>query len=944
MAHRSLSRIDSAIEQLPESLQVTANRSWQRIREQKNFDSDQDHWSADDCAVLARLFACSDYAAAATLRQWQWFSEAISSGRFAVPPVAAFTLVPEVDEKTIKSQLRLYRHRQMLHILWREYALLSSLQETLESLSSLADELLINSCEFAGQMLSTRFGKPVDERGRPVSLVILAMGKLGGFELNLSSDIDIIFLYSAEGETKGPAGLSTSQYFTRLARRVVRLLDDVTEDGFVFRVDTRLRPFGESGPLVTSFASFDSYLVQHGRSWERYAYVKARVIAGDEASEVVSELMHTTIEPFVYRRYLDFGVFESLRDMHSMIASEATASEFASNIKLGSGGIREIEFIVQSLQLVRGGNNEKLRRPELGKALRELDQNRMLPRGAADKLLAAYRFLRRLENFIQAIRDQQTHDLPVEAADRARLALAMQFDGWDALDSALAGHRCNVSQCFQEIAFRVDTDTKPELAESTFGALWDLRSNEQSLARLLTQLGFSNSGEVAKELNSFARSADVQRIDSSAEERLLKFMPTLLGELHTRESPQLVLQRVLKIVIRILRRSAYLALLNENRPALQRLVDLCEQSAFLASEIERFPLLLDEMLDPRLFTSAVSTDDMHSDIAERLRQVDRSDSERRIEVLSQYQQATLFRIAIADFSGELPIMKVSDALTALAELVLTRALDIAWQDLVRKHGTPWCAVQGCRRQAVFLHDSAGDKQRTDGEKSLENSMFFARLVRRLVHFLTTQTSSGALYEVDTRLRPSGRAGLLVTSVEAFERYQLENAWTWEHQALLRSRPVAGSVCVKRAFENVRTETLRFRVDQQNLAAEVSSMRSRMRQKLDKSTQTLFDLKQGSGGIADVEFLVQFKALENARNNPAVIHYRDNIRQLGTLAADGCLPGTVVSELQAIYRAYRACLHRLALDDQPPLVSNSEFKEERQFVVGLWRQHLDGAGQ
>jgi len=351
MAHRSLSRIDSAIEQLPESLQVTANRSWQRIREQKNFDSDQDHWSADDCAVLARLFACSDYAAAATLRQWQWFSEAISSGRFAVPPVAAFTLVPEVDEKTIKSQLRLYRHRQMLHILWREYALLSSLQETLESLSSLADELLINSCEFAGQMLSTRFGEPVDERGRPVSLVILAMGKLGGFELNLSSDIDIIFLYSAEGETKGPAGLSTSQYFTRFARRVVRLLDDVTEDGFVFRVDTRLRPFGESGPLVTSFASFDSYLVQHGRSWERYAYVKARVIAGDEASEVVSELMHTTIEPFVYRRYLDFGVFESLRD---------TSSGPAAFEKLNSSCSRCNWCVVATTRNCAGLSSEKL--------------------------------------------------------------------------------------------------------------------------------------------------------------------------------------------------------------------------------------------------------------------------------------------------------------------------------------------------------------------------------------------------------------------------------------------------------------------------------------------------------------------------------------------------------------------------------------------------------
>ena len=396
--------------------------------------------------------------------------------------------------------------------------------------------------------------------------------------------------------------------------------------------------------------------------------------------------------------------------------------------------------------------------------------------------------------------------------------------------------------------------------------------------------------------------------------------------------------------------------------AMRRLVNLCEQSAFLAEEIGRFPLLLDEMLDPRLFTSIASGREMRADIDRRLLRVAGSGSEQKIEMLGRFQRATLFRIAVVDFSGALPIMKVSDALTELAELVLGRALDLAWQDLVGKHGEPWFVVDGESRRAgfavigygklggmemsygsdldlVFLHDSAGTRQQTNGENPLENSMFFARLVRRLVHFLTTQTSSGLLYEVDTRLRPSGVSGLLVSSIEGFERYQIENAWTWEHQALLRSRPVAGSVSVSRDFERVRSGILTTRVQQETLVEDVLSMRARMRRRLDKSSDTLFDLKQGQGGIADLEFLVQFLVLRNASDNAAVIHYRDNIRQLGTLAAVRCLTSADVLQLQDTYRLYRERLHKLALNVKPRLVAHDEVSGQRQFVADLWQREI-----
>jgi glutamate-ammonia-ligase adenylyltransferase len=390
---------------------------------------------------------------------------------------------------------------------------------------------------------------------------------------------------------------------------------------------------------------------------------------------------------------------------------------------------------------------------------------------------------------------------------------------------------------------------------------------------------------------------------------------------------------------------------------------LCERSSLIAQQIARHPVLLDELLDPRSLQTRMSRNELQAELEARLEGAPADDSEARIDGLGQFQRVSIFRVAVADFSGSLPIMRVSDVLTDLAETVLEYALTVAWDDLTAQHGRPFYEYQGLRRPAgfgiigygklggielsygsdldlVFLHDSRGEQQQTDGPKVLDNTRFFSRLVRRLVHFLTTQTGSGALYEIDTRLRPDGRSGVLVSSTEAFERYQEENAWTWEHQALLRARPVAGSATVARVFEQIRADTLTSRVRDDTLRDDVVSMRQRMRDTLDKSGEGRFDLKQGAGGIGDIEFIVQYLVLANAGKHRAVIHYPDNIRQLSTLAACRCLDEDTAYRLQDIYRAYRLRLHHLTLADAPLFVPEEEFVAEKHDVQRLWRSVFD----
>jgi [glutamine synthetase] adenylyltransferase / [glutamine synthetase]-adenylyl-L-tyrosine phosphorylase len=949
------------ISELPEALRDPVNLWLAHFLEARSFGPE---WSGNEGATLGllRLVACSEFAGSVVARDWEWFAGAALDGRLAQPPEVALpdAAFADAGSDAVKRQLRQFRNRKLLHILWRDLTGAASVAETLSSLSELANSLITAATNYAESHLCSRFGRPRDKAGREMRIVVLAMGKLGGGELNFSSDVDLIFLFPGDGDTDGKRQLSAQEYFTRLSRAIVTLLDEVTMDGFVYRVDTRLRPFGSSGPPVVSFGALESYLLRHGRDWERYAYVKARVVDTSTDGGPAAELMQQVIHPFVYRRYLDYGVFESLREMKALITAEAKQRTLQHNIKLGPGGIREIEFIVQSLQLVRGGSDRKLKTPSLRQALQHLGRTGAIKVLEADNLLDAYDFLRRLENTIQAIRDQQAHDLPGKPTDQARVAFAMSYRSWAGLLDELQEVRQEVATAFAGVAFRgAESAPQPE-TDDPLAALWTASADTDEWNARLARLGYVQSAELAAALVAFSGSGGVAQLGKAASSRLRRFIPALLSVLRKRAEPAVVLKRVLGIVEHIIRRSAYVALLNENPVVLERLVDLCETSAWLAEEIGRYPLLLDELLDPRLYTAPLTRENMLAELKRRLDTLSTTESEQQIEVLAQFQRAALFRIAVADVTGNLPIMKVSDRLTELAEIVLTRALSIAWQDLASRHGRPVVrSEQGLRPvgfgviaygkfggmelsyrsdlDLVFLHDGHGTDQGTDGPKPLENSVFFVRLVRRVVHFLTTQTHSGALYEVDTRLRPSGGSGLLVTSVEAFERYQEENAWTWEHQALLRARPVAGSATVAREFERVRAETLKERVRRDRLLTDVKEMRAKMRDRLDKSDAGRFDLKQGEGGIGDIEFLVQYLVLENAWTHPAVIHYTDNIRQLGTLAAAGCLDADEVARLQDIYKRYRLRLHRLALDEKPSFAGSGEFVGERQFVMALWNR-------
>ncbi len=948
---------DARIREFPEVLHESLG-NWLARAAQAGIALPENH-----SAAILKTVACSEFAARVMLSECEWFEQQLTEFDAAPDNADLEAIVAEVgdrctDPDIAKSELRRFRNRFMLRVYWRDLHGLADLDESLQQLSLLADRLLDAATRFARRSIEPRFGLPKGADGNEIPLLILGMGKLGGRELNFSSDIDLIFCYPEDGETDGKKATSAHEYFGRLSRLVIAMLDEVTNDGFAFRIDTRLRPFGDSGPPVVSFPALEAYLLQHGRDWERYAYVKARVVGPQPGQAVLADLYDNLLQPFVYRRYLDYGVFESLRDMHAMIAAEVRRKDLADNVKLGPGGIRETEFVVQAIQLVRGGSEPALQDRELQRVLPKLAGDRDFGADGVERLLAAYRFLRRLENFIQALRDQQTHDLPKRETDRARLTLAMGFSDWEELIAALNVHRQAVSEQFAAVAF--GGASADEQAEEPLAQLWDRAATDDEWATALRDSFDEQANELGALLAQFSSDTATRQTDSASQARLRRLIPLLVAQVATTSRPVAALRRCIAVVERVLRRSAYLALLYESRTALSRFVDLCERSQYIADQLARFPVLLDELLDPRIYSGTVTRDDIARDLAPRLDDAD--DSETRMQKIAHFQRACMFRIAVADFNNTLPIMKVSDALTWLAEVILDEALRAAWADLVERHGTPQYEVDGKLHDVgfgivgygklgglelsygsdldiIFLHNSRGRSGATNGDKQLDNTMFFSRLVRRLTHFLTTQTGSGELYEIDTRLRPDGRSGVLVTSLEGFEAYQEENAWTWEHQALLRARPVAGDPAVAEAFEQVRHETLTKRVRRDKLRDDVTSMKSRMRKELDRSTDDGFDLKHGRGGIGDIEFLVQYLVLSEAAADPAVIHFSDNIRQLDALVAADILSAEEGGRLQDIYKDYRLQLHHLALDGQPALVNPDLIAAEREFVIASWRERL-----
>jgi glutamate-ammonia-ligase adenylyltransferase len=913
------------------------------------------------------VFAASDFVAQACSRDPGFLREllAVDFLRRSTEPGDFDARTPQLraDTSFLEAQaiadLRRWRRREMVRIAWRDLAGWARLEETLADLSAFADAAIRAACDHARRMLALRYGEPRSASGELQPLLILGMGKLGGGELNFSSDVDLIFLFPEHGETDGPRPIANEEFFTRLGQAVIRLLDARTSDGIVFRVDMRLRPFGDSGPLVASFAFFEDYLLRHGRDWERYAYIKARPIT---APERYAEIYASAVRPFVYRRYIDYGVFESLREMKALIEREVERRELADHIKLGPGGIREIEFIVQAFQLIRGGRLKPLQSPSLLSVLPMLDGDRLLPRQVVADLSAAYAYLRRLENRLQMLADAQTHQLPRDELTQARIAAGMGAADWGTLQAELGAHREAVSRHFASVVLSGGGEADGGAVKVDLGRFWESQAEEAALAESLLQAGFSDAGEGARLLLELRASSFVRRLDEAGRKRLQALVPLLVADAATSHEPLAILRRTLKVIEAIGQRSVYFALLQESAAARRRLVELCGHGAFLADQIAAHPLLLDELVDERLLSQLPDRADLQRDLDLIMGQAMEDEPEQQVEALRHFQRVALFRTAVADLTGRLPLMKVSDRLTDIAELIVERAMALAWEQMTAQFGVPQCGEGDGRRPVriaaigygklggmelgyssdldlVFLHDSVGERQETGAARPIDNQVFFARLAQRIVHLLTMHSAAGRLYEVDVRLRPSGKGGMLVTSLTAFAEYQREEAWTWEHQALLHARSVAGAPALRESFEQIRLETLRRHVRRATLRDEVRAMRERMRRELVRAAPGEFDVKQAEGGVADIEFLAQYWALLWAEDYPPVAMFSDTIRQLESVASANLVPQETVDLLTGAYRAYRARTHHLSLQGKEPRVPADEFRAERAAVSAIWNDVL-----
>ncbi|WP_064117142.1 bifunctional [glutamate--ammonia ligase]-adenylyl-L-tyrosine phosphorylase/[glutamate--ammonia-ligase] adenylyltransferase [Pseudomonas fluorescens] len=936
-------------------------------------------WTAERWAQFARVTAASEFVIEQSVRdplmllalvQSGELDRAFAPGELCAQIAAAVNAAQTEDE--LGRALRRQRARHQVRIIWRDLTRQADLVQTCRDLSDMADASIDQAYQWLYSRHCTQFGTPTGRRsGEPQQMVILGMGKLGAVELNLSSDIDLIFAYPEGGETVGvKRALDNQEFFIRLGQRLIKALDPMTVDGFVFRVDMRLRPYGSSGALVLSFNALEQYYQDQGRDWERYAMIKARVVAGDQ---LAGAQLLDMLRPFVYRRYLDFSAIEALRTMKQLIQQEVRRKGMADNIKLGSGGIREVEFIAQAFQLIHGGRDLSLQQRPLLKVLSTLEGQGYLPPAVIGELREGYEFLRYTEHAIQAIADRQTQMLPDGAQDQARIAFMLGFADWDTFHEKLMFWRGRVAWHFAQVIADPDEEEGADCEVVVGGEwlpLWEEAQDEEAACRQLEEGGFRDASKALKALAGLRGSPQLRAMQRLGRERLDAFIPRLLAQAVEHDNPDLVLERVLPLVEAVARRSAYLVLLTENPGALRRLLTLCAASPWIAEQITRFPLLLDELLNEgRLFKPPLAPE-LAAELRERLTRIPEDDLEQQMEALRHFKLAHRLRVAASEIAGSLPLMKVSDYLTWLAEAILEQVLALAWRQTVAKYGTPlrtdgslcdpgFIIVgygkvgglelgHGSDLDLVFIHD--GDPQaETDGAKPIDGAQFFTRLGQRIIHLLTAQTNSGQLYEVDMRLRPSGASGLLVSSLGAFARYQENEAWTWEHQALVRARVLVGSQDVGQAFEKVRAQVLGKTRDLAKLQQEVSEMRAKMRDNLgSKSTAAgtapnafdataPFDLKQDAGGIVDIEFMVQYAALAWSHSHPPLLRWTDNIRITEELEREGLMPAEDASLLREAYKAYRSAAHRQALQKDAGVITGDQFADERRQVLRIWKE-------
>jgi len=867
--------------------------------------------------------------------------------------------------KTLQQQLRLFRAREMVRIAWRDLAGWAGLDNTLADLSALADACIEYALKILYEHQCRTYGTPFSKDGDQQFLVVLGLGKLGGEELNFSSDIDLIFAYDRAGTTKGKTPVITNEdFFVRLCRNLIRTLGETSADGIVFRVDMRLRPDGENGPLVMSFDNMEGYYQRHGREWERYALIKARVVAGDK---VAGKRLSDRLKPFVYRRYLDFGVFESLRDMKHKIALEVKRKSREDDIKLGPGGIREIEFFGQVFQLIRGGVTPELQNRRIRPVLQLLVREGYIDRDVCFELSDAYLFLRNTEHRLQEFNDQQTHKLPTDSTGRERLALSMGYENGETFFLSLERHRGNVQTHFNNLLESNEqeaVDCEEDPAGNELACLWqDVDKGDPSLSAL-SRLGYATPDEVVKRLVQFKHSPKTRALSHEGRERMDKLVPLVLKEAAASDQPMIIVDRIITLIEAIERRTNYLSLLLENPRALKHLIHLADASPWIITFLSHHPVLLDELLDPRALYAPPDRHTLQKELSAKMKQMPADDLEYQMEALCIFKQVNTLKVAAADITEVLPLMKVSDHLSDLAETILYHVIDLCWNHLTRRHGNPVARIgntlcakgfaviaygklgglelgYGSDLDLVFIH--AGIQGQTSGNESpIENTQFYSRLGQRVIHVLTANTSAGKIYEIDMRLRPSGSAGILVSQFESFAAYQVQDAWTWEHQALLRARAITGDDSLVRWFENTRKEILTRKRDPLKLKKEVKDMRLRMRKEMLKQNPDTFDIKQGHGGIVDIEFLIQYLILLHAHRFPELVTYSDNVRQIRSLEESGILDETTAYLLRRAYLVYRATTHRVNLKEQSSTLPGNTYLDVRRRVSNVWDTYLAGS--
>ncbi len=871
-------------------------------------------------------------------------------------------LDPAMLNSLLGQKLREFRQREMVRIAWRDLTGRADLNETMGDLTCLAESCLVSALERLYEGLSLEFGTPREKDGRVQHPVLVAMGKLGARELNFSSDVDLIFTYPRAGSTAGGTrgrSVTNEDFFTRLCRRLIQVISTPTAVGFVFRIDMNLRPYGDSGPMVMHFEALEDYYLRQGREWERYAWIKGRPLSG--SPEDRRELMET-LRPFVYRRYLDYGVFESIREMKGKINREIRRKKMADNIKLGSGGIREIEFFGQVFQLIRGGVAAQLQIRPIQQVLPLLARLEYIPEAVCAELLEAYGVLRRVEHYLQMEADQQTHELPRESLARARLAAAAGFEDWVQFYHHLNRQRTRVHHHFQTL-FKEPEQRQARPRESAvreLAGVWLKQLPESEAQAALAHQGYADFRRLTKLLESLRQAPATRAMSPAGRSRLDRLVPQLLAVAAKEDDPLASLERLVELVRAVARRTSYLALLLEHPAVLRRLVALMAGTPLIAGYLTRHPLLLDELLDTRTLYRPPARKELSEDIAGRRLAIAPGDLEGQIEALCVFKQINTFRVAAADVAGILPLMRTSDYLTEIAEVVLGNVLDLAWAHLTAKHGRPSASLDGrplargfaviafgklgglelgygSDLDLVFLH--AGTDGQTSGPRPIDNRLFYARLGERIIHILTTRTQAGFLYEADMRLRPSGSAGVLVSQVDGYETYQLEQAWTWEHQAIIRARPVTGDPALMARFDRIRRNILQRPRRSAELMEQVATMRNRLRRERITREPGKFDLKEGLGGIVDIEFLVQFLILQHSSRHPELGDWSDNVRQIRTLLSIGVLDQITAHRLKGTYLAYRIMAHHLTLQEKPALIAKTQLRTERRRIAAIWNRFL-----